>query len=430
MSVAPFKAQNVSNNSKVCKDGSEIAIAQYFQAEVLGVAPTFHNNPILLKSAAKNRAHLLVEGKFYDTQGITEYFCDIHKLKPIVKRNFEYLADKYDVIIAEGAGSPVELNLMEQDLSNIYVATEFDTKIILIADIEKGGVFASIFGVLNLLPKELAKNVIGVIINKFRGDISLFDKGVEIIEKEFHIPVLGVVPYLPLNIGFEDAQSLQNYVHTKKDAKIKVAVIHFPHMSNYNDFEPLIIDDAIALDFVKNGSLESYDIVILPGSKLVMQDLLWLKDSGLFEEICHFSKTIFGICGGYEMLFEKIIDGENIESDFAEIAGFGFVDDVVIFKSEKITKNETYEIFGMQLEGYEIHNGTSEKYPLFFQNGRILGTFLHGIFDNDAFREMLFKVFASYQGYDFKVKKAEILERFLENTISHIDTKKVVASVL
>ena len=252
-SVAPFKAQNVSNNAVACEEGTEIAVAQYFQAEVLGITPSHHLNPILLKSGQKSLASLLINGKVVANKDVRAYYRELETLKPIVKQAFEYLDARYDCVVAEGAGSPVELNLMDKDLSNIFVATEFKTKIILVADIEKGGVFASIWGVYNLLPQELRSNVIGVIVNKFRGDMTLFDKGIEIIEKEFNIPVLGVLPYTPFNLGFEDSQSLMNYQQQNHPHAKRVAVIAYPTMSNYNDFEPLIADENIALEFIQNN---------------------------------------------------------------------------------------------------------------------------------------------------------------------------------
>ena len=216
--VVPFKAQNVSNNAFVCDDGSEIAVAQYFQASVLGLDTSYHLNPVLLKSAQGSSASLIVEGKVVTNKDVREYYKDLDLLKPAVKRSYEYLDSKYDVVVAEGAGSPVELNLMDKDLSNIFIAHEYNTKIILVADIEKGGVFASIYGVFHLLPEKLRKNVIGVIVNKFRGDLTLFDEGVRIIEEDFKIPVLGVLPYTPFNLGFEDSQSLKNYTQKTKNA--------------------------------------------------------------------------------------------------------------------------------------------------------------------------------------------------------------------
>ncbi|HFB53917.1 MAG TPA: cobyric acid synthase, partial [Sulfurimonas autotrophica] len=267
--VAPFKAQNVSNNSVVTDiDTGEIAIPQAFAAEAIGLKTTPLFNPILLKSGAKNSAHLIINGKSLKDTDVREYYKNINKLKPIVKKAFKTLQKEYECIVAEGAGSPVELNLMDKDLSNIYVAKQFNTKIILVADIERGGVFASIYGVYKLLPKKLRKNIIGVVVNKFRGDRSLFDAGVQIIERDFGLKVLGVVPYLPFNLGFEDSASLMNYRQETKDAIIKVGVIQLPHISNFTDFEPLVADREIALDFITQVSeAKNYDLLILPGSK-------------------------------------------------------------------------------------------------------------------------------------------------------------------
>jgi len=386
--VAPFKAQNVSNNAKICDDHSEIAIAQHFQAEVLGVETSYHNNPILLKSGQKNSASLIVNGRAVAEKNVREYYRELDNLKPFVKEAFEYLNERYDCVVCEGAGSPVELNLMDKDLSNIYIATEFKTKIILVADIEKGGVFASIWGVYNLLPKALKDNVIGVIINKFRGDMSLFDKGIEIIEQEFKLPVLGVLPYLPFNLGFEDSQTLMNYQQTIMPKAKRVAVIAYPTMSNYNDFEPLIANPFIDVTFVQNNlSLKSFDEIILPGSKLVVKDLLWLKKSGLFQQIHSLDKPIIGICGGYQMMFKRIVDREAIEcQEPTTIEGFGFIEDDIIFQQEKIVKKGIYTLFGQKIEGFEIHHGYSKKYPISYERDKIKGTFIHGLFDDTEFQ--------------------------------------------
>ena len=414
-SVAPFKAQNVSNNAKVATDGSEIAIAQHFQAEVLGVPTSFHNNPILLKSGQKNSASLIVNGKVVASKEVREYYRDLDSLKPAVREAFEYLDARYDCVVCEGAGSPVELNLMSKDLSNIFIATEFNTKIILVADIEKGGVFASIWGVYNLLPKQLQKNVIGVIVNKFRGDLTLFDEGITIIEKEFKIPVLGVLPYLPFNLGFEDSQSLMHYQQTSHANAKRIAVIAYPTMSNYNDFEPLIADPTVALEFIQhNVNLAGFDEVILPGSKLVMNDLAWLKANGLFEQIQRLNPTILGICGGYQMLFHKIIDIECIEVDRpTTVYGLGFIDDNINFKKEKIVKQGKYSLFGKTINGFEIHHGTSKKYPLYYQRDNIRGTFVHGLFET-----------ATFEAY-----KRKTINEFVETMRERLDIKKIINSV-
>ena len=386
-SVVPFKAQNVSNNSHVCDDGKEIAIAQYFQADVLDVETSYHLNPVLLKSGRGSSASLIVEGEVVQDKDVREYYRDLDILKPAVDRCFNYLNEKYDCVVCEGAGSPVELNLMDKDLSNIYIADTFNTKIILVADIQKGGVFASIWGVYNLLPEKLRNNIIGVIVNKFQGDMTLFDDGVKIIEERFKIPVLGVLPYLPFNLGFEDSASLKNFTQNCSKATKKVAVIAYPYMSNYNDFEPLIADENICLEFVSsNVSLEKFDEVILPGSKLVIKDLIWLKETGLFEQLQNREKEITGICGGYQMMFENIIDDLCVETLIpTKEEGLGFIDDNIIFLKDKVLKKKLYKVFKNNCDGFEIHHGISKKYPLSFEKNNIKGTFVHGLYNDKKF---------------------------------------------
>lgn len=414
--VAPFKAQNVSNNAQVADDGSEIAVAQHFQAEVLGVSTSYHNNPVLLKSGRKSSASLIINGKAAADKDVREYYRDLDSLKPAVKSAFAYLDSRYDCVVAEGAGSPVELNLMDKDLSNIYIATEFNTKIILVADIEKGGVFASVYGVYHLLPKPLRDNVIGVIINKFRGDLSLFDKGIEILEKKFGIPVLAVLPYKPFNLGFEDSQSLMNYQQNKHDTKKHIAVIAYPTMSNYNDLEPLIADENISLEFIRsNADLDKYDQIILPGSKLVMQDLAWLKARGLFAQLQKTKTHILGICGGYEMMFKELRDNKAVESPEPQtIEGLGFIDDVILFQKEKVLRRGEYEIFGQKVNGFEIHHGISEKYPLFYEKDTIKGTFVHGLFDDEKFKRY----------------KQKTIDDFVESMKKRLDIERILKHVL
>lgn len=425
--VAPFKAQNISNNSVVTDiDSGEIAIPQAFAAKAIGLATKPAMNPILLKSGGKNKTHMIVNGKSVSNTDVREYYKNLDTLKPIVKEAYESLKNEYECIVAEGAGSPVELNLMDKDLSNIYIAQEFNTKIILVADIERGGVFASIYGVYNLLPKKLRKNVIGVIVNKFHGDITLFDEGVRIIEEEFKIPVLGVVPYKPFNLGFEDSASLMNYKQNTQDTIIKVGVINLPHISNFTDFEPLVIDPQIELNFISNpAQADSYDLLIVPGSKRVVDDLMWLRQRG-FEKILQDRKRkIFAICGGYEMMFENIRDPQQVESKIENILGFGRFKGEVVFQKEKIVKQGCYNLFGVMGNGYEIHNGIAKKNAKRKKN--LYGTFIHGIFDNDNFRKALFtNIDVTYRGYNFNKYKAKSIELFAMHVQEHIDLDRIV----
>ena len=422
--VAPFKAQNVSNNSQVTDAGGEVAIPQYFAAEAIGMKTSPNINPILLKSGGKSKAHVIINGLSVSNKDVWSYYRDIDLLKPHVKRAFENLQKKYDCIVAEGAGSPVELNLMDKDLSNIYIADEFNTKIILVADIQRGGVFASIYGVYNLLPNKLRNNVIGVIVNKFQGDMSLFDEGVKIIENEFKIPVLGVVPFKPFNLGFEDSESLMNYVQDTSHSIIKVGVIKLPHISNFTDFEPLVSDGEVELAFISSPSeIASCDLVVIPGSKRVIDDLQWLRQRG-FEQRFQ-DKTILGICGGYEMMFETIHDPKFIESDKANVRGLRIFNGEVIFKEKKIVKKGTYKVFALKIKGYEIHNAVSKK--LSQRKKKFYGTFVHGLFDNDAIRYKIFsKINKDYKGYNFKKYKKKSIQEFAKHVDIHIDMKRIV----
>ncbi len=419
--VAPFKAQNVSNNSHVCDDGGEIATPQHFAAESIGIPTSHFMNPILIKSGSNNAAHLIINGEAVADVGLHEYFKNIHSLKPHVKKAFKKLSKEYECIVAEGAGSPVELNLMDKDLSNIYVAQEFKTKIVLVADIERGGVFASIVGVVALLPKSLKKNIIGVIINKFRGDITLFEDGIAILEERFGIKVLGVVPYKPFNLGFEDAQSLTNYTQNHAKAIIKVGVIKLPHISNFTDFEPLIADEEIELSFITNPS-EAYhvNLLIIPGTKRVIEDLAWLREMGFEQILKEKKRTIVAICGGYEMMFERICDPLHIESQIEESQGFARFEGDVVFKEKKVLKKENYELFDCNVQGYEIHNGVAKKSAKKHKN--LYGTFVHGFFESDAIRSKLFsKINPAYKGYDFQHYKRQKIKEFALHVEQNVD---------
>ena len=427
--VAPFKAQNVSNNSQVTDAGGEVAIPQYFTAEAIGMKTTPNINPILLKSGSYNSAHMIVDGKSVGDKDVRSYYRDINTLKPVAKKAFKNLAKEYECVVAEGAGSPVELNLMDKDLSNIYIADEFNTKIILVADIERGGVFASIWGVYNLLPKKLRKNVIGVIVNKFRGDSSLFDDGIKIIENEFGLKVLGVVDYKPFNLGFEDSQSIMGYIQDTTKAKLKVGVIKLPHISNFTDFEPLVADEEIELLFIQNVSeLSSCDAIILPGSKRVVDDLKWLRKNGFSKQIKNTQKTLIGICGGYEMMFEYILDPDEIESHKQETKAFGIFKGNVEFKKEKVVKKGKYKIFDTKVKGYEIHNGKAKK--ICTKKKNYYGTFIHGLFDNDDLRYKIFnKINPDYKGYNFKRYKKKTIEDFTSHIDKQIDMDYILKRI-
>lgn len=429
-SVAPFKAQNMSNNACVCDDGGEIGVAQYTQAVMLGLPTSYHFNPVLLKPQKDNESQVVINGQAAAVQDARAYFKNIDTLKPVVNEAFAYLKERYDIIVCEGAGSPVELNLMEKDLSNVYTAREFGNKIVLVADIERGGVFASVYGTYALLPEDLRESVIGVIVNKFRGDMSLFDEGRRIIEERFGIPVLGVVPHIDFSVGYEDALSLSSY--TKHNGNIKIAIIKYPHIANFTDFEPLIVDMGLSVEFVERAQeLSGFDAVILPGTKATINDLRWLKANGLYESMGRYKGFKVGICGGYQMMFERLSDPHGVESEAGSVdSGFGYIDDEIVFDKEKRLAKGVYEHGGEELSGYEIHCGQSAKYPLFFEGEKLFGTHLHGIWENDAWRTaFLRRLDPAYEGYEYAKHRQNELERLAKSVKEAIDVPKIIKAL-
>jgi adenosylcobyric acid synthase len=431
--VAPFKAQNVSNNSAVTHDGREISRAQCLQAEGARVEPNYLFNPVLLKSHGNSSVQVIVNGLVHKKQTITAYYDEIDELKLQVQLAFSRLQQDYELVIAEGAGSPVELNLLDKDLSNTFIANTFNTKNILVADIERGGVFASIYGTMALMDPVMRSNLVGVVINKFRGDRRFFDEGEKIIRDRFGIPVLGVLPFQPLNIDMEDSQSLGNYQQRLDDVKIRVGVIAYPGLSNYNDLDVLMADPEVYVELIHAyRSLNDFDMVLLPGSKTVIRDLQWLKKQGLFKELQQFNKPVFGLCGGYQMLCESLHDPDALEHDEPIIEpGLSFIDDVVIYQSPKILQRAYYQLSSYTaIKGYEIHSGRMGKYPLFYQGGRFTGTHVHGIFDNDAFRGDYFKAInPRYQGFDYANYREAQIQGFTDMVAENLDTAAILQAL-
>lgn len=431
--VAPFKAQNVSNNSAVTQEGREISRAQCLQAEAARVEPSHLFNPVLLKSHGNGSVQVIVNGLVYQNQSVAGYYDAIGNLQQQVHQAFSELKQNYDLVIAEGAGSPVELNLLDKDLSNTFIAKAFNTQNILVADIERGGVFASIYGTLELMDPVMRSNLVGVIINKFRGDRRFFDEGEKIISERFGVPVLGVLPFHPLNIDMEDSQSLQNYRQRLSAVKIHIAVIAYPGLSNYNDLDVLMADSEIHVELIHAyRPLEHFDMLLLPGSKTVIRDLQWLKTQGLFNAIQQFDKPVFGLCGGYQMLCRQLHDPDALEHEIAgSETGLGFIDDEVLYQSPKILQRGHYSLFSHPaIKGYEIHCGRMEKYPLYYQGGRCSGTHVHGIFDDDRFRSDYFKAInPHYQGYQYgRYREAEI-QGFADMVADNLDMETILQAV-
>jgi len=431
--VAPFKAQNVSNNSAVTQEDREISRAQCLQAEAARIAPSYLFNPVLLKSHGDGTVQVIVNGLVHKKLTISAYYEEIVHIKLQVQQAFTRLQQDYDLVIAEGAGSPVELNLLEKDLSNSFISTTFNTKNILIADIERGGVFASIYGTMELMDPVMRSNLIGVVINKFRGDRRFFEEGEKIINERFGLPVLGVLPFQALDIDMEDSQSLINYQQRQDDIKIRIAVIAYPGLSNYNDLDVLMADPEIFVELISTyRNLMHFDMVLLPGSKTVISDLQWLKQQGLFEELQQFNKPIFGICGGYQMFSLSLHDPDALENDISIIeSGLEFMDDIVLYQSPKIIQSGNYQLFSYSaIKGYEIHCGRMGKYPLFYQRSHYAGTHVHGVFDDDIFRGDYFKAInSSYKGYNYPEYKEEQIQSFTNMVTDNLDTNAILKAL-
>lgn len=406
--VAPFKAQNMALNSYITKEGLEIGRAQAMQAEAAMIEPTHYMNPILLKPTSHMGSQVIVNGEVFANLSAQEYYEKKRSLKKDVMAAFHHLADEYDIIVIEGAGSPAEINLAEDDLVNMGMAKMADADVFLVADIDRGGVFASIYGTIKLMPQEDQDRIKGVIINKFRGDISILKPGLKMIEDLVNIPVIGVLPMEKIDVDDEDSLSDRLNQKTIQEG-IDVAVIRLPHISNFTDFSAFELVDGVSLRYVtEKKELKNPDLILLPGTKNTMSDMRWLKESGLEGAIIRASaKTrVIGICGGFQLLGKELKDPYNVEYG-GEMKGLGLLDITTIFEEAKtrtritgtiLESSNMYQLENRQVEGYEIHMGVTknlgEAKPLIelsdgridgFRNetGSIWGSYLHGIFDNE-----------------------------------------------
>jgi len=431
--VAPFKAQNMALNSFITKDGGEMGRAQVVQAEACGIEPTVDMNPILMKPTSEMGSQIIVQGKPVGNMQAQEYRNYKSKLISVVKDSFLKLARNYEVIVIEGAGSPAEVNLREDDIVNMRMAQIADCPVLLVGDIDKGGVFAWVVGTLELLTEEERDRVKGVIINKFRGDKEILQPGLDYLEKKIKKPVLGVIPYFrDIQIEEEDSVNSEKNKYDTQTApgKINIEVLYLPHISNFTDFDPLEREEGISLRYIKMGErLGEPDLLIIPGSKNTLDDLYCLKKSGYQKEISNRLKkgtVIAGICGGYQMLGREIYDPEHTESSREKIEGLGLINGVTTLKSEKITFQVRARLLPNpffdnqdELSGYEIHTGETvllegEK-PLFriskrssiqtdindgvvSKEGMVWGTYIHGIFDNNSFRRAFINFLRSKKG--------------------------------
>jgi len=419
MRVAPFKAQNMSNNAAVCPDGAEIGRAQAVQAAASGIEPAADMNPVLLKPEGDSRSQVIVLGRPWQTLRAADYYRRKEALWPVVTAALDRLRAVYELVLIEGAGSPAELNLRALDIVNMRLARYARAPVLLAGDIDRGGIFAQLLGTLWLLEPEERALVRGLVVNKFRGDPALFADGVRILEERGGVPVLGVIPHLPaLAVPEEDAVALDSFVPAPARGGIDIAVIRLPHVANFDDFDPLIAEPGVTLRYVQMpGELGDPHAIILPGTKSTVADMGWLRATGLAEAVRERAArgaAVAGICGGYQLLGRVIRDPCGVESRVVESAGLGLLPVETTFAENKATFRVKAQVLGgpgwlsaaagQEVDGYEIHvgrtaggrpwldvatrNGQRAGLPdgAVSDDGRVWGCYLHGLFHNTGLR--------------------------------------------
>ncbi|MDD3278990.1 MAG: cobyric acid synthase [Lachnospiraceae bacterium] len=464
--VAPFKSQNMALNSFITKDGFEMGRAQVMQAEAAEVEPDVRMNPILLKPTNDTGSQVIVNGEVLGNMSAREYFAYKTRLIPEVKKAYESLAAEYDIIVIEGAGSPAEINLKQEDLVNMGMAKMAKAPVLLVGDIDRGGVFAQLVGTVMLLEPEEQDMVKGLIINKFRGDKTILDPGVKMLEEKAGKPVVGVAPYL--NIEVEDEDSLTERFDGKQEVDlIDLAVIRLPRISNFTDFNPFERMQGVSLRYVSHvRELKNPDMILLPGTKNTMEDLLWMRQNGLeaaVKKAAAAGTIVFGVCGGYQMLGETLSDPMGVEAG-GSIQGMGLLPMDTVFAGNK-TRTRVEGVFGevqgalsnltgSKLVGYEIHMGVStpkkeaksftvlqdmvEKHspvekPDGMQYGNVYGSYVHSIFDQEQVAQRIIEAIGKNKGIDtsdmtgvdyqtFKETQYDILAEALRK---HLDIKRI-----
>lgn len=414
----PFKSQNMALNSFITAEGLEMGRAQVMQAEAAGIAPLVCMNPVLLKPTDHTGSQVIVNGRVLGNMSARKYFAYKKNLIPDIKKAFHKLEELADIIVVEGAGSPAEINLRENDIVNMGLAELIDAPVLLVGDIDRGGVFAQLLGTLMLLTEEERKRIKGLIINKFRGDKSLLDSGIEILEQKGGIPVVGVLPYMEIEL--EDEDSLTGRFEKRQKGRIDLAVIRYPRISNFTDFNVFEQIADVSVRYVTTTSeLGSPDLVFLPGSKNTMSDLKWMRGNGLEEAVKKLAEKVpvCGICGGYQMMGERILDPEGMEAGGA-MKGMGLLSVITELQHEKVRRqvqgrvNRLEGVFsvlsGLEFDGYEIHMGQSLKVnpenreiEAPFAGGKnenVYGTYVHGIFDKAAVASALVRALAERKG--------------------------------
>lgn len=422
--VAPFKSQNMALNSFITGDGLEMGRAQVMQAEACQIAPDVRMNPILLKPTSDQGSQVILHGEVLGNVSAKTYFKDKLQLKSEVQKAYDSLAADYDVVVIEGAGSPAEINLKENDLVNMGMAKMADAPVLLVGDIDRGGVFASLAGTMLLLDEEERARVKGMVINKFRGDVSILEPGLRMLEEIVHVPVVGVVPYLQVDIDDEDSLT-ERFTAKPKESLLDIAVIRFPRISNFTDFNPLEYIDGVSLRYVGSvAELGNPDMVVLPGTKNTMADLMWFRQSGLEAQVFqlhHKGVPLFGICGGYQMLGVSLHDPDGVEHG-GSMAGMGLLPHETLFSKEKTRVSasgilsEVDGIFsalsGQEYTGYEIHMGTSGVQANLVHQEGVYGTYLHGIFDREGIAKTIVEALFLQKGLDPSAVQAFDMEAY------------------
>ena len=424
--VAPFKSQNMALNSFITDEGLEMGRAQVVQAEAAGIKPSVLMNPILLKPTTDVGSQVIVNGEVLGNMPASDYFKYKKKLVPDIMKAYDTLAEQYDIIVIEGAGSPAEINLKSDDIVNMGMAKMVNAPVLLVGDIDRGGVFAQLYGTVELLEPDERKMVKATVINKFRGDVSILDPGLDMLYDLVKVPCAGVVPYVYLDIDDEDSLSERLFAGERKE--IDIAVVQLPRISNFTDFSPFSRFAGISLRYVKTVfELGSPDMIIIPGTKSTISDLKWMRQTGLEAEILKQASRgtpVFGICGGLQMLGKTISDPYGTEGG-GEIAGMGLLDIDTVFASEK-TRTQTEGVFpeiggifsgltGLRYRGYEIHMGQSGESSAVLRNGNVYGSYIHGIFDENGIAEAIARALYEERGLEFSEENTFDIHAYKES---------------
>jgi adenosylcobyric acid synthase len=455
--VAPFKSQNMARNSFITDEGLEMGRAQVVQAEACGIAPSVRMNPILLKPVTHVGSQVIVNGEVLGNMSAGEYYSKKQTLRPVVQSAYDSLAAEYDIVVLEGAGSPAEINLRQDDFVNMGMAKMAGAPVLLVGDIDRGGVFAQLYGTVALLSEEERRLVRATVINKFRGDVHLLTPGLSELEKLTGVPVAGVVPFLPVDI--EDEDSLAERLARKvTGAVLDIAVIRLPHLSNFTDFAAFEATRGVAVRYIRTaGELGSPDMVILPGTKSTIADLSWLREQGLVAPIKRLAAggtAVFGVCGGYQMLGGRMVDAEGSEGG-GDTAGLGLLPVQTEFAAEKHRSRVSARVLpvggtlgrlaGTAVEGYEIHMGRTTlaegaKPFLQLENGApdgcalgsVYGSYLHGFFDAAPCREAVLRALGEKKGislgaeaFDLKAYKERQYDLLAEGMRKSLDMELI-----